>query len=332
MYRNTALGATVVAVCVLPLLNCGGGARHDVQEAYYLVVTNKNIPYWQAAHAGLSDAAGQLKVKFEMVGTDTYDPQGEAHEFKKLLALRNKPTGIMVSPADPESMKPLIDEAVAQGIPVVTIDSDAPGSKRLLFIGTNNYEAGRMGANVAVKALNGKGNVAMFTIAGQTNLKERLNGYEEVFRAHPGIKVAEVVDIKGDPRIAFDHTTDILEKNKPEVNAFVCLEAMACPEVAEVLNRQNVKDKVVVAMDTDPRTLEWIRKGVIAATVAQKPYTMTFFGTKVLDDLYHNSIPSLSADFARNARAPLPSLVDTGATLVDRSNVDQFADTGAQKN
>ncbi len=331
MHRNTALFATGVALCVLPLVNCGGGSRHDVEEAYYLVTTNKDIPYWQAAKSGFTDAAMQLKVKHEMVGTDTYDPKEEAQELRRLLALKTKPSGILVSAADAEAMKPVIDEAVSQGVPVVTIDSDAPSSRRLLFVGTNNYEAGRMGAEVAAKALNGKGNVVVFTMPGQANLKDRMHGYEQVFRANPGIKIVEVVDIHGDPRVAFDRANDIIEKGKPEVNAFVCLEALACPEVAEVLSRRGVKDKVVVAMDTDPDTLDWIRKGVIVATVAQKPYTMAFFGLKVLDDLYHNKLPSLTAEFEKDTRAPVPNLVDTGATLVDKSNVDRFVAAGAQK-
>jgi ABC-type sugar transport system substrate-binding protein len=36
--------------------------------------------------------------------------------------------------------------------------------------------------------------------------------------------------------------------------------------------------KVVMAMDTDPDTLEWIQKGVIAATISQKPYSMALVG------------------------------------------------------
>ncbi len=119
MHRNTALFATGVALCVLPLVNCGGGSRHDVEEAYYLVTTNKDIPYWQAAKSGFTDAAMQLKVKHEMVGTDTYDPKEEAQELKRLLALKTKPSGILVSAADAEAMKPVIDEAVSQGVPVV---------------------------------------------------------------------------------------------------------------------------------------------------------------------------------------------------------------------
>jgi ribose transport system substrate-binding protein len=163
-------------------------------------------------------------------------------------------------------------------------------------------------------------------------LKERLHGYEEVFRGYPGIKIAEVVDMKGDPTIAFDKTSDILTKNTP-VDAFACLEAQSCAEVAEVLSRKQTKGKTVVAMDTDPRTLESIQKGLIVATIAQKPFTMAYFGTLVLDQLHHNLPPTLGLNWAQDTRSPVPRSIDTGTTLIDKSNVDKFlkADSGLQK-
>ncbi|MGA2328527.1 MAG: substrate-binding domain-containing protein [Bryobacteraceae bacterium] len=315
------LHSVLVSALALPLLNCGGSG-HDPTEAYYLVTTNTKIPYWQAAVAGLGQAAREYKVGWEMVGPDTYDPEAQRQEFQKLLRQR-KPSGILVSAANPDVMTPEIDGAIAQGIPVITMDSDAPTSKRLLFIGTNNYAAGQMGANVVAKQLQGKGNVVVFTMPEQANLKERLHGYEQVFRGHPGIKIAEVVDIKGVATIAFDKTNEMVSKKTP-VDAFVCLEAQSCPEVADVLNRHQVTGKTVVAMDTDPRTLEWIQKGMIAATIAQKPYTMAYFGTKVLDLLHHHKLPSLEVDWAQDARSPLPSFIDTGTTLIDKNNVDAF--------
>jgi len=75
-------------------------------------------------------------------------------------------------------------------------------------------------------------------------------------------------------------------------------------------------------MDTDEDTLSWIQKGVIAATISQKPYTMSFVGLKMLDDLYHHKLSNLTADWARDSFSPIPGFVDTGSTLVDKSNVD----------
>ena len=131
------------------------------------------------------------------------------------------------------------------------------------------------------------------------------------------------MDIKGDPALAFDRTKDLVDKKSP-VDAFVCLEALACPEVAEVLNRENVKGKVIVAMDTDPRTIDWIQKGLIAATIAQKPYTMAYFGVQVLDQIHHHKPQSLDVNWSEDTRSPLPAFIDTGATLIDKNNVDAY--------
>ena len=310
---------------VIPILLAGcGGSPHSPDEKYYLLSANVKIPYWQAAANGLSRAARQLQVRAEIVGPDAYDPKAEQQELHRLIALSEKPTGILISPADQVLMRDDIDAAIAAGIPVITVDSDSPGSKRLLFVGTNNYQAGVMGGRVAAQQLKGKGNVVVFTMPGQANLAERLNGYKFAFSEHPGIKIADVVDIKGDPRIAFDTTSEIVEKRRDKVDAFVCLEALAGKEVADVLDRNKVNGKLVMAMDTDEGTLNWIQKGLIAATIAQKPFTMAYYGMKMLDELHHHKPSSLDVNWAQDPFSPLPTFVDTGATLVTKDNVGEF--------
>jgi ribose transport system substrate-binding protein len=307
--------------CALLVVLTSCGSAHDQDEKYFLVSTNVKIPYWQAGSAGLFQAAAQLKVRSEFAGPDTYDPKAEQKAFQQ--AVQSKPTGILVSVADPNLLKDDIDQAVAAGIPVITVDSDAPASKRLLFVGTDNYHAGQIGGQRLAKEMNGKGNVVIFTIPEQANLKERLRGYRDALEASPQIRITRVVDMKGDSRIAFDTATEILGQDKKErTDAFVCLEALAGKEVATVLSQHGVKDKIVLAMDTDEDTLSWIQKGVIAATISQKPYTMSFVGLKMLDDLYHHKLSSLTADWARDSFAPIPAFVDTGSSLVDKTNVD----------
>ncbi len=306
-----------VLTTVFGFVGCG---QHS-GELYYLITTNKQVPYWQAARAGFDDAASKMKIRVEFVGPDTYDPKEEQATLQR--AIRAKPAGILISPADPVLLQPDIDAAIAQGIPVITIDTDAPKSQRLFFIGTNNYQAGVMGGAAAAKALGGKGTVVVFTMPNQLNLTERLAGYRSAFERFPGIKISQEVDIKGDPRIAFDTTESIVDKKEP-IDGFICLEALAGKEVAAVLNQDHVTGKTILAMDTDSDTLEWIRKGVIAATVAQKPYTMAYVGLQMLDNLHHNPPSSLNRNWSQDPRSPLPALVDTGATLINRGNVDAF--------
>ncbi|MBI1792113.1 MAG: substrate-binding domain-containing protein, partial [Acidobacteria bacterium] len=280
------------------------------------------LPYWQAARAGLMRAAAQLQVRADFAGPNTYDPKAQQQEFQRVVRL--KPSGILISPADPALMKADIDAAIDAGIPVITIDSDSPESKRLAFVGTNNYQAGLMGGKLAATQLKGKGSVAVYGMPEQTNLNERLKGYQEAFSAHPQIKIVEVINVKGDPRIAFDSTGALLDKLKDKVDAFVCLEATAGKEVAEVLSRRQIKGRVLVAMDTDQGTLEWIQKGVIAATIGQKPFTMAFYGLKMLDDLLHHKLNPLGKRWAQDSFSPIPTFVDTGATLIDKGSVGEF--------
>jgi ribose transport system substrate-binding protein len=305
----------------LMVLLIGCRSQHSADEHYILVASNLQVSYWQTAGAGFMQEAQQMRVRAEFVGPKGYDPKAQQDEFRK--AVQQKPTGILVSPADPSLMQNDIDQAIAAGIPVITIDSDAPSSKRLFFIGTNNYQAGLMGGQRLVKELQGKGNFVVFTMPEQVNLKERLRGYLDALEDHPQIKIVQVIDIKGDPRVAFDSATEIVGK-KEKVDAFVCLEAQAGKEVATVLKNSGVKDKIVLAMDTDPDTLDAIQQGFIVATISQKPFTMTNFGLRMLDDLHHYKLNSLSTDWSQDSFAPIPSFVDTGSSLIDKKNVVAF--------
>ncbi|MEO8595346.1 MAG: substrate-binding domain-containing protein [Candidatus Solibacter sp.] len=296
-------------------------SRHDAGEKYYLVSANIKNAYWQAAGAGFVQAARGLGVAAEVVGPEKYDPQAEAQAFRDAAA--KLPAGILVSVTDPNLLKEPIDSAIAQKILVITIDSDAPASKRLTFIGTNNYQAGLAGGRVLAERLHGKGNVVFYTMPGQPNLDERLQGYKTILGDRAQMKIVQVVDVKGDAGIAFDSTKEMLHR-KPAPDAFVCLVSFACPEVAEVLDRNKVSGKVVVAMDTDPNTLTWIQKGMIDATIAQKPFTMSHYGVLMLDSMHHSKLPLLDIKWSEDTRSPMPMFVDTGAILIDKSNIEGF--------
>jgi ribose transport system substrate-binding protein len=317
-YRSLAVSVWLAALLVV-LPSCGTGHSG---ETYILISTNIKVPYWQSAGAGFTQAASRLGVGAAFQGPDTYDPGAERETLEN--AIQKKPAGILVSVADPTAIKDSIDKAIAAGIPIITVDSDAPSSKRLFFIGTNNYQAGLTGGKRLAQELKGKGTVVVFTMPSQSNLNERLHGYKDAIEGSQ-IKLAHIVDIKGDPRIAFDTTNQFLANDKKEhIDAFVCLEALSGKEVAGVLENYNIKGRTIIAMDTDPDTLQWIQKGVIAATVSQKPYSMAYIGLLMLDNLHHEPPHSLDADWAHDTFAPIPAFVDTGSALVDKSNVDAF--------
>ena len=316
----------LVSLIALPvvLLSCGGS--HDSDEFYVLVSANLQVSYWKTAGSGFSNAASQFKVRSDFTGPQTYDPKAEREALDQ--AVQNKATGILLGVTDPALLKDSIDKAVVAGIPVITIDSDAPSSKRLFFIGTNNYQAGFTGGQRLAQELKGKGNVVVFTMPDQSNLQDRLRGYKDALARTPEIKITRVVDIQGDPRIAFDTTTQIIGKERDKVDAFVCLEAQSGKEVAGVLNSYHV--------DRQGRDRDGYGSG--DARLDQEGRHRGDDRAKALHHgLCRNAdarqpLPSQAAVAGyglveRWVRA-YPSFVDTGSALIDKSNVDSFIQAG----
>jgi ribose transport system substrate-binding protein len=319
---NLWCNRAILAACLGALALTAGCSRHDSREQYFLVATNTKVPYWQTANEGFMKAAADYGVTAEMRGPDIFDPQSELEDFKTVVA--SKPAGILISVSDSAVLAPAIDSAVAAGIPVITMDSDAPESHRLYFIGTNNLEAGRLGGNRVAAVLNGKGNVAIFTNPTQPNLDERLKGYKDVFSRYPGIKIVDVFDLKGDASSSMDKTGEYLARTGPnKIDALICLESASGRDVAEKVKREHAP-VLIVAMDADQGTLELIKDGTIDSTISQKPYTMALLGLKALDEVHHNPPKSMTGAYALDAYAPFPAFIDTGVALVDKSNVDSI--------
>jgi len=298
---------------------CNSDSKQDV---YYMIAANVQLPYWQTAANGFKRAAAQYKVTARVEGPNTYDPVGELDSLQK--AIIAKPAGILISVADASVLERELDRAVQNGIPVITMDSDAPVTRRLYFIGTNNVEAGRLGGSRLIEKLT-KGNIAVFTMPGQPNLEDRLRGLKEVLGTQPGLKITDIIDIKGDKNTAFDKAQALVaQSGAKKIDAFVCLEAISGKPVADAVERANSKDREIIAWDADPATLDAIKNGAIDATIAQKPYTMGYFGMKLLNEVHNQPPQQLNKDFRSDFYSPYPVFIDTGTTLVDKGNVDLY--------
>src|SRR6266436_3688796 len=306
-------GAALIASCAKPY--------HEETERYVFVATNINLPHWREANAGFLDAAKTLGVKGELIGPETYDPSAEVGMFRQIV--EQHPAGICLSAGRPEIFRADIDKAMSEGIPVICVDADVPDSKRVLYIGTDNFKAGRESVKRMSALVPGKGNIVVISIPGQRNIDDRLTGVVDALKNFPALKVTKIIDDKGDWRNAFDQISDMIVK-KEKIDGIICLEATGGPGASDALNRFEMAGKVpIVAFDKDPKTLELIEKGAIAATIAQKPYVMSYYGLKFLDDLHHNAVKEFK-DWRSAPAAPLPTWVDTGTAVVDKNNLAVF--------
>jgi ribose transport system substrate-binding protein len=312
---------------LLPAILLGGLSTacqqpyHQPEERYVFVAFNTGLPYWQEAEAGLNDAAKQMGVKAELTGPAAFSAEEELKAFQQAVAQR--PSGIMLSAANPDIFKDPINTAVLQGIPVICVDADSPDSKRVMFIGTDNFRAGQENGKRMAEVLGGKGSVVVISIPSQFNISERMRGVAEALKKYPAVKITKTIDDKGDPRVA-DDAIAALFRGKDKPDGIISLEASGGSGAAEALHIVSLEGKVpVVTFDKDPETLDWIQRGAITATIVQKPYVMGYYGLKFLDDLHHNAVHEFK-DWRTAPAPPMPAWVDTGTAIVDKNNLAAF--------
>ena len=324
MATRGAMAASIVVLAGTALIGACEKPSHERNEHYVFVATNINLPYWKEAEAGFLDGAKTLGVTSELVGPTGYAPNAELQAFRQVV--EQHPAGICLSAARPELFQADIDSAVAQGIPVICVDSDVPSSKRLMYVGTDNFKAGREGLGRMAPLVQSKGNIAVITIEGQRNLDDRVAGVADALTNFPALKLTKILDDKGDAKSAFDQVSELIQK-KENIAGIICLEATGGSGAAEAVHRFNLEGKLpIVAFDNAPETLDWIDRGAIAVTITQKPYVMSYYGLKFLDDLHHNAVRQFK-DWRIAPGTPMPTSVDTGTVVIDKANLKVYRDS-----
>lgn len=291
------------------------------EQTYYFIGVSVGNPYWVDARLGFKERGDQLGVKTVFTGPVDSNVQGQATELDQVVA--QKPNGILIAPADAESLKPGIDRAIDAGIPVITVDTDSPQSKRLCYVGTANYESGLVVGTLLAKALGGKGKVGISNLSGQWNLEERERGVKDALKAYPGIQYVQTVNDRADDQIAVTRNREMISAN-PDLAGICGLNAASGPGIAKAVLESGKKGQIkIVCFDRNEDMLNYIADGTIEASVAQKTHLMASLSLQMLYDLNNGKIGHLP-DWRVAQAPPLPASVDTGIMVITKDNVEQF--------
>ncbi|MHC1767626.1 MAG: substrate-binding domain-containing protein [Verrucomicrobiia bacterium] len=296
-------------------------APSSANDEYVLVAVSVGNAYWIDARDGFNDAARELGVRGVFTGPQGSDVKQQVDIIETAITRGVK--GLIVVPAEPEAVIPVINRAIAAGIPVITQDTDSPKSQRYTFIGTGNFEAGRLGGELLAKEIGGKGEVAFLTVPGQWNLEERRRGYEAALANFPEIKIVAIGNDQVEESQAAAQAKSILQAH-PNLAGFGCVDAAGGAGAAVAVRDAGKKGKLkIVAMDRNEATLDFIEQGYIQASLAQRSYSMAYLGLKMLYDLNHGRI-KMVPDWRKAQTCPLPAFVDTGAVVITPENVQFF--------
>jgi ribose transport system substrate-binding protein len=249
-------------------------------------------------------------------GPVEHEPATQAQIIQDFVT--QKVDGLAISVADVAAMTKSIDAAAAAGIPVITFDSDAPGSKRQAYIGTNNKDFGvALGKQLLQLRPDGGKYAVVSGGPGAKNLAERVDGVREALKGSKWVEVAgSPTFCNDDPALAVQQMTD-LRTATPDLGAIVPIGGwpMFAPEGYKAFVNHNKKDIdagkfTLVVADTLKMQLELLRDGYSNALTGQRPFEM---GEKSMDTL-----------LAIKKGQKVPEVIYTGLDLVTKDNVAQL--------
>lgn len=256
--------------------------------------------YYEAVTERAARAAEQAQVQLIIKAPDEANLEQQIRMMETMI--QQGVDGIAISPIHSDALAPLIDKAVEAGIPVICFESDAPASRRLAYIGTDNIEAGERMGQAIDRLLKGRGMVLVATgFSDSMHLRERLAGLLDYIHRETKIDVLEVRYHQGIPEQALLDLEGMIDDH-PHFDAFVALDHVSAAASILVWKAMGL-NRYALTFGLMPEIEEAIRNGQITMAVSQEEYR---WGEMIVELL-------LKAAEGED----MPDFLDAGITLVD---------------
>ncbi len=288
--------------------------RNQTNHAITIAVVPKLIhPYFEIAKRGATAEAARLGVNLIWQAPLTSDPAYQAQIMEDLLTKRVD--AIAVAPVDDKVLLPFLEKAKEEGVPVLTWDVDSSDkSVRIAYVGTDNYEAGKLAGTEAKRLMKNKGTRLEYAVMtgslGALNLNQRIAGFLDGLRdGNKYLQVGlEASDDNADKALA---QAESILKGHPNLSLIFCSTGTDTPQAAKAVKEARLGSQVtVVGFDALDDTVQAVRDGSVKFIVAQRPYLMGELAVRYLNDELHGR--------------KIPANTDTGATIVTQENVDSY--------
>jgi ribose transport system substrate-binding protein len=264
-------------------------------------------PVFTTSRVAAEEKAKELGVELIWTASQKADAAEQVAVIESLIQKKVDAIGISVN--DPTALKDVIDKAIEAGIVVSTWDSDSPDSKRLFYLGTDNYGGGFKCGEIMKDLLPDGGKVAILTgVIGAFNLEERIRGFKDATK-DTKIEVVDILAGEDDVNKSVEVVNTYTLANKDKFDAwffdggwplFVALDALEPVK--------NFPGKVL-SFDTFPPQLLFVKEGIVDVLVGQDFAKM---GAGSVEMLY--KVVTESAEY--------PEINDSGQEIVDSSNID----------
>jgi len=280
-----------------------------------MIAKSATNPIFTSARKGAEAAASELAQKhgvpIEIVWMTPTDEDAQIQAQNIAQAVKDGASAILISCSDATKVAASIDDAVGRGVPVMTFDSDAPGSKRFAFYGVDDEKTGEMLMRELAAQLRKKGSVAV--LAGNENapnLRKRVDGVTKEAAKTPGIKI---VGTFHHPETVRDAVAEVLraQKENPQIQGWAMVGGwpLFTPKLLSDLDPAKIK---IVAVDALPAELAYVDKGLAPVLLAQPTYNWGYVSVQRIVDKVH-------------LKQDVPEIIHMEVVRVTKDNLGEWA-------
>ena len=295
----------------LSLCGCKDASSEGAETEKYIAVVCKGSQheFWKTVEQGAMDAGEELgiRVTFE-APEDESQIDVQIDMVKK--AIENGADAIVLAPLDTDKLNSVIDQAVENGIPVLTLDSDVTTDKRVATIGSDNESAGAIAARNAAELMEGKGQVAVVSyVEGAQTAIERNDGFiNELKDKYKGsIEIVGVEYSGGDVDQAKELGLQFIKKY-PNLKCIYGANEGSAVGVAAAVKELGLEDKIIViGFDSSDEEIGYLAEGTINGMMVQNPYNMGYLGVRNINKVLEGKT--------------IEEKIDTGVTYVYGGNL-----------
>lgn len=251
--------------------------EHEItaEKMYRIVYISQELgsPFWTKIQDGVRLGADEQHAVIDFWGG--YRPNlNELIKYME-IAIAAKVSGIIVQGTDHQEFVDVVNKASAKGIPVITIATDALGSLRKTYVGSDHYEEGLLIGNHVAKKMGGIGKVAIVSGVESTSYeKQREEGLIEVLDLYPDIEVIRMDTGEGSGLHAKQETNEILNQY-PDCKVFIGLyEEAGLGIIQTIVNRSRVDEYLIYSFEDGLETLDMLEQGMMQATLLHRPQEM----------------------------------------------------------
>ena len=270
------------AILSLALLGlCIGCSQDKSAPAVALVMKTLNNPFFMDMQLGAEEAAQRLQLPLIVQAAEReLDVEKQMQIIENLI--QRKVAAICLTPAGSREVIPAILKANRAGIPVLILDTRVDstalaeaGGKVATFIGSDNFDGGRIAGERIIEKLGGIGRVAILEgIPGHETGDSRLRGFHAAIDKAPGIRIVASQTANWERDQGYNVFQNILQSH-PDVQAvFGCNDMMALGAVEAIAAAGRSADILVIGFDAITDAREAIAAGRMEASVAQNPREM----------------------------------------------------------